>query len=76
MIVKIQLPVASNDPNPKALVYNEERDLEFLMPVEATLITAMGGHPKKFFDVDFIPDPQVKGAEKLVINEEVTDPGW
>lgn len=74
-IVKVQLPLMTNGPA-EAFVYNEERDVEFFMPIDESLEKVMDGSPKKFFEVSFIPDPEVEGAEKMEIHKEVNDPGW
>ncbi len=32
-IFKVQKPLATNDPQPKALVYNEDRSVEIMIPM-------------------------------------------
>ena len=34
MIVKMQRPLASNDPYPKVLIYTEDRRFEIMLPLE------------------------------------------
>jgi len=76
MIVKVQIPLASNVSSPEALVYDESRSFNTLLPIDEMLKAAMHGEPKKFFDAELVDDPNEKDACKLKLNQEVTDPGW
>lgn len=49
IIVKIQVPLETNDPDPKALVYNEARSVDFAMPINKQLLGKMSGAKKQFF---------------------------
>ena len=52
MIVKIQLPVLSTDVQPAdAFVYNEDRSVEFFLPVTGKLVDAMDGELRAFFEI-------------------------
>ena len=53
MIVKVQLPLASNDAEPKALVYNKGRSHQFLLPITKDLKEMMGDDVKAYFDADY-----------------------
>lgn len=48
-IVKVQLPIVTNDPNPQALVYDRYRRLCQHMPITKELLAAMGGEFKRYF---------------------------
>ena len=49
MIVKVQLPLSSNEVEPMALVYDENRQFEVFLPVTDGLKQEMSGLPKKYF---------------------------
>jgi hypothetical protein len=49
MIVKVQLPLASNEAQPPALVYDEKRSFQAMVPVTKEIKDAMKGKPKAFF---------------------------
>lgn len=59
MIVKVQLPIASNDPDAQALVYNRTRSVSMTIPITADLRKKMGEDNKRFFNA------------KLNINDEI-----
>ncbi|MHA1572979.1 MAG: hypothetical protein ACTSX8_03210 [Alphaproteobacteria bacterium] len=48
-IFKVQMPLASNDPEPKALIYNASRSSSAMVPVDDTIRDAMQDRPKAFF---------------------------
>jgi hypothetical protein len=48
MIVKVQLPIASNEDEDWALVYNEDRSVQFRTD---ELVQDMDGEPKAFFEL-------------------------
>lgn len=54
-IVKVQVPLATNDSDPKALIYNKNRSFETFVPV-AEVKKKMSGEFKKFFycDIDIV----------------------
>ena len=35
LILKVQIPIMSSDPNPDAMIYNEDRSILTLVPTEA-----------------------------------------
>ena len=49
MIVKVQVPLSSNEEDPPALVYNKDRSVQHGVPVTWELIDALDGKPKAFF---------------------------
>jgi hypothetical protein len=49
MIIKVQLPLYSNEKNPEAFIYNEDRSVTVMLPVSQDIIDAMDGEPKKYF---------------------------
>ena len=53
MIVKLQVPLASNDPNAGALVYSRDRSFHTFIPMDEAVEEVMRGRPKAFFYVNF-----------------------
>jgi hypothetical protein len=47
-IFKVQVPIATNEPEPQALIYNEDRSKEFWMPLTQQILDFMDGEFKKF----------------------------
>lgn len=70
-IVKVQIPLWSNDPDAMALVYGKGHKNRGFMPLNEMLLSAMNGAPKKFFTATISKD-------EININfaDEVKDPGW
>lgn len=58
-IYKVQLPLASNEVPPLALVYNERRNHEGLFPITDDLRNIMKGRPKAFFYGQMQPDGKI-----------------
>lgn len=58
MIVKVQLPLVTNDPDPCALIYNASRSVEYMAPLSEPfgkdLIRIMRGRPKAFFHAKLV----------------------
>lgn len=52
-IFKVQVPIASNDPDPKALVYNRYRTKEGMVPIQPGLLDIMQGRLKIFIYASF-----------------------
>lgn len=71
---KLQMPQATNDPVPKALIYDEGRERHILVPVDEELTKLMNGRPKAFFKIEAAED--MENVELLKIGDEVSDPGW
>lgn len=74
-IVKIQIPLASNEPDPPALVYNEDRSIEQTFPLNRAIVdmlTDSNGKtkPKAYFEAYLDEDG------RLVIGHEVGEQNW
>jgi len=69
-VFKIQTPIVSNDPDPKAFVYNEDRSWEGAVPI-GHVAHHMGCDVKAFF-LCRIHRP----TGKIDIGKRVEDPGW
>ena len=69
VIVKIQIPLSSNQKNPPALIYNESRTLQEYVAVEL-VADIMLERPKAYFKAHIDKD------KKLVIGEEVEEQKW
>ena len=70
-IVKVQLPLMSNDPQPLALVYNRSRSYDVDMIVSKALIKAMKGQPKKFWYAHYDPE-----TNNTVLEREAPVQNW
>lgn len=69
MIVKIQVPLYTNDPCPQALVYNEDKSFTITIPLTRGLVKHLGGKPKGFFNIE-----RITGGIRIL--DSVTDQGW
>ena len=49
MIVKVQIPQATNDHDAGALIYNKDHTVCATVPITDEMLVAMEGEPKKFF---------------------------
>lgn len=56
MIVKVQMPITSSAPNPKALVYDKTRTYMVQMEVTPELEAKMEGSLKRFFQSKLVGD--------------------
>lgn len=54
MIVKVQIPLATNAPTPMALIYNEDRSVEYQTPVTRDLRRKMKGQWKTFMHAELV----------------------
>ena len=52
-IVKVQVPLASNHPEPEALIYNQDRSLMQQFPMSKALRQLMKGYDKRYFHAGF-----------------------
>lgn len=68
-IVKVQLPLASNESQPQALVYDEGRSFTRTIPVTRDLRKKMAGAVKKFFYATL-------DGEKIEIGAAASFQGW
>jgi len=48
-IVKVQVPLASNEDNPPALIYSHDDSIMTSVPVDDELLAKMEGEDKKYF---------------------------
>lgn len=48
-IVKVQVPLATSEEVPAALLYNKDRHVQAMVPVTDELLASMAGEKKKFF---------------------------
>ncbi len=69
MIVKVQLPLATNDTTPHALVYNEDRSVLAQVPVSRALEKLMKRRAKAYFSARIV-------ETQLVVDHEVEEPSW
>jgi hypothetical protein len=69
MIVKVQLPLASSEETPLALIYDETKKFVTQVPVTDPLRAVMKGRAKAYFRAEI-----EKGS--LVIESEVPPPPW
>lgn len=70
-VVKIQVPIMSNDPEPKCLVYNEDRSFTSnTLPADDPFISAlMEGEAKAYFEVRYV-------GTKLELLRRMPDQDW
>lgn len=57
-IVKIQMPLESSEPIPRALIYNRDRSILIFRPIE-DVKDMMDGEVKKFFFLQIINEKEV-----------------
>lgn len=73
-IVKVQLPLASNEENPQALVYNHDRTVEGFLPLSVTLLKGFKpGEAKAYFHATYV---HVDGVLKLDLLARSKDRAW
>jgi hypothetical protein len=56
MIIKIQIPVVSSQPHARALVYNKDRSINFMMPLPPAIKKRMGKDKKAYFEATITGD--------------------
>lgn len=64
MLCKVQIPIASNDPTPLALIYNRDRSFMTHVPICDELKKRMRGSLKEFFHAKKKPDGSVELLER------------
>lgn len=74
--LKIQMPVITTELQQFALVYNEDRSLNFQIAVTPELERVMKGDMKAFFSCRLYPDPKTRHAYKVEIGSRVIDRKW
>lgn len=72
MIVKVQVPLASNIPRDewRALIYNRDRSFEMEMPITDDIITYLKGRPKAYFHIN------LREGNPLFIESEAPWQNW
>jgi hypothetical protein len=73
MIVKIQRPLATNEDEPMALVYNEDRSFEVFIPYDDAIATMIGSDLKQYWNVELGGSEDSGGIAFL---ERVEDQPW
>jgi len=74
IIMKVQMPIATNCEDIEVLIYNETRKFHKMVPVTDELKRLMGSSYKKYFQVK-ISNPKKENADITFI-KEVDNPGW
>jgi hypothetical protein len=49
LIVKVQIPITTNDPHPKSYVYDRHREIEEFFPITPDLLERMNNRLKVYF---------------------------
>lgn len=77
-IVKVQLPLSANTPDAPALMYDETRGIEAMMPVDVELLEKMGNTAKRFFWARFIPHDEAVDPDVgiVVLDEQAPWQDW
>ena len=70
-VVKVQLPLSSNNRDAGALVYNKDRTFEALISIDDELVQGMEGRAKKFFEARLGDD-----GESLVLVGDAPEQEW
>lgn len=70
-IVKVQVPIATNDPNAQPLVYNKSRSRRALQPLDAATIKAMLTDDKAYFRAEWSV-----AKHQWLIGDRVKDRDW
>jgi len=60
-IVKVQLPLASSDPNPLPLIYDKEMAHPVQQPINSKTLAALNGDVKGYFQATFDGDVWIIG---------------
>lgn len=70
MIVKVQISIATNQPNRRVLVYNKDRSIMYEHDATDEVIELVGDYPKAYFKA------HLDKYKKLVLDERVEDQDW
>lgn len=68
MIVKVQIPLFTTDPQPSALIYDKAKRHYILQPLDDVL-ALMGGDIKAFFEATW-------NGQQWQLGKRVGDQGW
>lgn len=69
-IVKVQVPISTNEEVPQALIYNRDRSIQVMIPVTPELVEKMGASRLKTYHRSEFIDGH------LIIHERVADQNW
>lgn len=72
VIVKVQVPLASDEVDAPAMIYAKGRKNQRFVPITPELEKAMGGQFKRFFNSIVFSN----GDLEVLWNQPVADPGW
>ena len=70
-IVKVQIPIATNDPNAQPLVYNKSRSRRAFQPLDAATKRALGNDDKAYFRAEWSV-----AKYQWLIGDRVKDRDW
>lgn len=70
MIVKVQISIATNQPNRRVLIYNKDRSITYETDVTDEVLELVEGLPKTYFKA------HLDRYKKLVLDERVEDQDW
>lgn len=82
VVVKVQAPLATNEPRPMLLIYNEQRDVMMLLPMSPELAEKMRGDdgqldPKAYFEARYYQRHDDKGLDcRIELGRRVAARGW
>jgi hypothetical protein len=76
MVVKVQIPIVTNEAVPQVLIYNRARTIEQFFPLTANLRKTLGNELKSFWRARLIPDPAVPGEKMLSLEKQATWRNW
>lgn len=75
-IVKVQMPLISTAQEPEALLYDQSRGFEEMIPITDELLEKMKDRAKAFFRVRTSEHQLNETLLVVEFLEEVDDPGW
>ena len=67
--VKVQIPLASSDPNPRALIYDKNMKHMTQQQLTPAMLRALGNDVKAFFEAEYDSENQQWIIGKRVINQ-------
>ncbi|WP_028164138.1 hypothetical protein [Bradyrhizobium elkanii] len=70
-IVKVQVPLASNDPKAPALIYDRHQKHVTQQKLDYTILKLMGTDPKAYFEGEWHP-----ASQRWTLNRRVKDREW
>lgn len=71
MVLKIQVPLASNQENPPCLVYDQTRKFRTFVPLTSEIKRLLKGDPKGYFEAKIQP-----GTGEFEIIKRVSPQQW